>query len=193
MRRKRGDVERGIAVAKFEQYLKSHNLEYVKSIDNGAVLITMAFPAPKCPGKWVEGCVWFYKECMEARTYYSETGANFCRKSEHRDELFRLLNFLNARVFLYATDGFGNRIYNPHLLYNPRIYMTEDDCFDITITTTIPYDFYELAPLETADYLTMFCVELLKDLSAPIFFLLLGEWSVDQSISYVERAVLKEG
>lgn len=183
---------RAQAIGKFEQYLKSHNLGYSKSVDNGAALVTMAFPAPECPGKWLEACAWFFRDGMEARVYYSQSGANFCRESEHRDELFRVLNFINARVFLAAADGFGGKLYAPHMLYTPRIYMTEDDCFDITLTTMIPYDFYELAPLETADYVTMFCVSLLKDLSMPIFFLLLGEWTVEQSIAHIKREVLEE-
>ena len=39
-------------------------------------------------------------------------------------------------------------------LYTPRIYLTADGRFDITITTIIPYDFFGLAPLETLDYIT---------------------------------------
>ncbi len=171
----------------FEQYLKSHNLPHVlgtEPLDDGAraPLVTMVFPAELCPGGVVEGCVWFYPEGMEARVYYSEAGAEFCRESPHRPELYRLLNFINARVFPRAADGFGNRLYQPHGLFTPRFYLTEDDQFDITMTTAIDYDVFGLAPLETADYLTMFCPSLLKQLSRPIFFLLLGEWTVEESI-----------
>ncbi len=35
--------------------------------------------------------------------------------------------------------------------------MTEDGCFDITLTTIICNDFYEVAPLETEDYITAYC------------------------------------
>lgn len=186
-------MDRAQAIGKFEHYLKAHNLKYSKSVDNGGALITMAFPAPECPGQWLEACAWFYRDGMEARVYYSQSGANFCRESKHRDELFRLLNFINARVFLSASDGFNGKIYAPHMFYTPRFYMTEDDCFDITMTTMIPYDFYELAPLETADYITMFCVEMLKGLSLPIFFLLGGKWTVEESIARIKREMLEEG
>ena len=61
------------------------------------------------------------------------------------------------------------------------------------MTTMIPLDFYELAPLETEDYITVACPELLGKLSVPIFFVLLGEISAEQAILEVKDEILGEG
>ena len=76
-------------------------------------------------------------------------------------------------------------------LYTPRIYLTADGCFDITITTIIPYDFFGLAPLETLDYITICCPELLDRLALPIYCVLLGKETADGAISHIEREFLK--
>ena len=62
---------------------------------------------------------------------------------------------------------------------------------DITITTIIPYDFFGLAPLETLDYITICCPELLDRLALPIYCVLLGKETADGAISHIEREFLK--
>lgn len=71
------------------------------------------------------------------------------------------------------------------------VYLTADGCFDITITTIIPYDFFGLAPLETLDYITICCPELLDRLALPIYCVLLGKETADGAISHIEREFLK--
>lgn len=44
-------------------------------------------------------------------------GSAICKNSEHKDGLLRLLNFINARVFLDSGDDSG--LYESHMLYNP--------------------------------------------------------------------------
>ena len=174
------------------QYFKPHNLADIKKIDNQAVLLVLEYPANNAPDHRVESAIWLWKDGMEARVYYTALGATICKGSERKEELYRLLNFINARLLLRAADAFGNRLYKPHMLYTPRFYMTEDDAFDITMTTIIDYDFYELAPLETADYISIFCPELLNALSMPIFWVLLGNTSAKESIDYIKRTLLNE-
>lgn len=73
------------------------------------------------------------------------------------------------RIWFYDRDISEARcygLYEPHMLYNPRIYVTEDGCFDIMITTIINYDSWETAPGETADYFTAYCPELLDRLAS---------------------------
>ena len=83
-------------------------------------------------------------------------------------------------------------LYKSSYMYAPRMYVAEDDCWDITLTTIIPYDFYELAPVETADYLTVSCPELLNQLSSSIFLTLLGKITVDEAIREIKSSILKE-
>ena len=119
--------------------LRSSRVRHSAGFDSGQMQITMGFTAVYAPDHRIESCIWFYEDTMEARCYYSSLGAELCRKSRHIDALLRLLNFINARVFP-SCRGSGYMLYSPHILYTPRIYLTADGRFDITITTIIPYD-----------------------------------------------------
>lgn len=91
------------------------------------------FKTAQC--KRIEACVWFYGDStLEARVYYAEPSPQIVERSGHLPEIFRLLNYLNARVFVRNADGVGNEFYKPSYLLQPRFYMTEDNCFDITAT-----------------------------------------------------------
>lgn len=174
-----------------ENYLKAHNISYTQDIDSGAPRMNILYTnCAFCPDRMLEGCIWFYKDSMEARTYFNQNSAEWCRTSSHIPELMRLLNFINARVWPSTSDGMGNSLYMPSSLYTPRIYLTEDSSYDITLTSVIPYDFYELAPLETEDYITACCPDLLNDLSPAIFGVLLGNLDVEQAIQYVRKNIL---
>ena len=70
--------------------------------------------------------------------------------------------------------------------------MTADGCCDITITTMIAYDFFKLAPIETLDYLTAYCPELLDRLTLPIYGVLLGKETAAWAIAYIRRELLEE-
>lgn len=180
------------AIRNITDYLKSHNIPHKLHIDEQTVQITMVFKAENAPGRYVESCIWFYEDDMEARTYYSSLGAEICQKSKNINGLFRLLNFINARVFLSCSDGIGGNLYKPHILYTPRIYLTEDGYYDISITTIINYDFLEVAPIETTDYLMAFCPELLDKLSIFIYGVLLGNITADGAIAGIRKVILEE-
>lgn len=179
-------------IKNFKNYLKAHNIYHTESIgiEDRVREITMVLDAKNAPDKYVEGCVWWNGEEAEVRTYYNAMGAEICSKSGHIDELLRLLNFINARVFLNCGEWSG--LYKPHMLYTPRIYLTEDGFSDIAITTICSLDFWELTPLETADYITIYCPELLDKLAPAIFGVLLGEVTGEESIAYVKKKILNE-
>ena len=175
----------------FLKYLRYHFVPYKEDKDGGVLRYTFVFMSENSPGGFVEGCVWFYDKAAEVRLYYNQIGADLCKGSEHRPELLRLLNFINARVFMEIRDGAGNRFYDPQILHTPRIYLTEDDGYDISITTTINYKFWKNARLETHDYITAYCPELLDKLSPFIFGALKGEMSVSEAILGIETRILK--
>lgn len=181
------------AKAKMEKYLKGHFIKYQEDEDDGISRYTLLYRGcENCPDNVLESCIWFYPDAIEIRVYYNCNAAQWCRESEHRGELMRLLNFVNARVWVSMDDGEGGALYRPGYLYTPRFYITEDDCFDITMTTMIPLDFYELAPLETEDYITGACPELMDRLSIPIFSVLLGKASAEEAIGRVKAELLGE-
>lgn len=170
-------------------YLKSHNISFQQDFDNGGIRLTMIFNGcENCPDRILESCIWFYSNDLEARTYYTKTASNLCKQSENLDSLMRLFNYINSKIWTCASDGLEGLLYKSVPLHTSRLYMTEDNYYDITLTTIVNYDFYELAPLETEDYLTAACPDLLNKLSLAIFGVLLGE-SIDlkTAIQYINN------
>lgn len=166
-------------------YLKAHHIYFETTLENGTISVIMELKAREAPNHRVESSVRFCNECMEVLVYYSALCPQIMKESDHIDELMRVLNYINARVFLRCGDP--NGLYRPHLLYTPRIYMTEDGCDDIAVITVINYDFYEVAPLETFDYITAFCPEYLDKLTAPIFLTLSSRLSVREATELINR------
>lgn len=156
-------MDSNVAFLRFEQYLKSHQIRYFLDRDDETERISMCYSGcQNCPDNTLEACIWFYEGSMEARVYFDKNASGWVRKhSAQHAALYRLLNYINASVWLTLSDGSGSGLYKPSHLYTPRLYITEDECYDITLATIIPYDFYELAPLETEDYITAYCPELM--------------------------------
>ena len=176
------------AKARFTKYLKSHFIKFHEDIEDGAVIYRMTYSDYElCPEGKLESCICFFPDNMEVRVYYSVLGAELCRESKYIPELMRLLNYINATVWPMAVDRNGGTLYKPHILYLPRIYMTEDDICAINLALPINYAFYEAAPLETEDFVTACCPDLMNMLAFAIFGLLLGEANLEQAMAYVRK------
>ena len=178
------------AIKSFIKYMKEHNIQVIMGEDDGCTRYTMQYRADKAPDGCVESCIWWFADCAEVRVYFDATGSEICKNSEYRDELLKLLNFINARVFLSCGDAYG--LYEPHMLYTPRIYLTVDGCYDLTITTIIAYDFWEVAPIETLDYMSIYCPELLDKLTYPIFGVLGGILTAEEAIAYINDNIMTQ-
>ena len=182
------------AESEISAYLKSHNIYFETDLSEGTPQITMVFKnCDRCPGYITEGCIYFYDDCMEARVYYSEIGAEMCKKSDNLPDLYRLFNFIHVRLWPYATDRMEGTLYRSQHLIFPRFYVTEDGMNDITATMVIPYTYFELDMLEIEDFITAVLPDLLDSLSAPVFLLLAGKISIDEAISMVESQILGKG
>lgn len=82
-------------------YLKLHNLYFEIDQMEGIPRLTMVLKnCNKCPDYITEGCIWFYENSMEVRVYYSKLGAEICQKSKYLPELYRLLNYINTRLWV---------------------------------------------------------------------------------------------
>ena len=179
------------AKAKIKEYLKQYFIEYKENNYNGTERIIIVFRGcNNCPNKILEGCIYFCEKFMECRVYYTQAAAELCGKSNHIMEFMRLLNYISASVWPRVNENFSGEIYSPASLYTPRIYMTEDGFHDITLTAQIAYEIFELAPLETLDFITASCPELMDALSTPIFMLLLGNLPLDDAIEYIKTNIL---
>lgn len=181
------------AYNKITKYLKSHFIKYYEDTFENVKRLTMSYTGYlNCPDSVIESCIFFHPNYMECRVYYAELGSDICKNSPCKAKLFRLLNYINAAVWPRICDGFNGKLYQPSLLYVPRIYVTEDDCYDITATTIIPYDFFEIATLETEDYMTACIPELMDKLSPIIFCLLDSKITTENAIKYVKTTILNE-
>ena len=175
--------------SKITLYLKQHNLYFETDLMEGIPRITMVFKnCDRSPGYITEGCIWFYENSMEVRVYYSKLGAEICQKSKHLPELYRLMNYINARLWVSVSDGLEGALYQSQYLISPRFYVTEDEVQDITATMLIPYTHFELDMLEIEDFITAALPGLLDDLSIPVFLLLEGRITEEEAIDMVRSS-----
>lgn len=181
-------MKKYLAKRNFIEYLKKNQIKHCEYIEENQQNIAINYlGCEESPDKILEGNVCFYEDEMEARIYFNQTAAKWTRESLFQQELMRLLNFINARVWLRVSDGIGDTLYKPHTLFSPRIYMSEDGACDIMITSIISYNLYELVQVEVEDYITVYCPELLNKLSKPIFGVVLGQITAEQSMLYIKN------
>lgn len=181
------------AKAAFCKYLKEHNIKYHECLFDGDPCVAMLFNGyENCPDKVLESCVYFWKDCIEARVYYTETGAKWCRNSKHTNEIYRLMNFVNAKVWPQLEDRIEGTLYTSSHLSTIRYYITEDGHSDITSTTVIPTDYFIEAQLEFGDMITAMMPDIMNQLSPYIFMILLGKIEVEEAISGIRTNILME-
>lgn len=178
----------------FISYLKERNIYFFEDFLEGTSRITMSFVGFRnSPSEKIEACIYFYEEStLEIRVYYAEPGPQIVKTSEYQSELYRLINFVNARVFTRNMDGAGNTLYRPSYLVQPRIYISEDGCYDITATIVMEEDFFKLAPLEIEDLVTIQLPKLLEELAPYFFGVLLGNVTSELAIQYIKKNLLRE-
>lgn len=182
------EMDRNSAMKKFSNYMQSYNIPFLKDYDSGIARFTMDYRGFKnVLGGSIESCIWWFKEAAEVRVYFNELYSELCKNHpERHKDLYRLFNFINARIWIQGSDFCDGRLYTSTNLYDPRIYMTEDGDCDITMTFSLPYDFYELAPLESEDFITATLPDLLSRLSPAILSIISGKFSTEEAISYLQ-------
>lgn len=175
----------------FVSYLKERNIYYEEDVLEGISRITMIYTGfEQAPSKRIESCVYFYDDAIEARVYYANPGPKTVSQSKHISDLYRLLNYMNASLFPKNMDGADAAVYCPSHLVSPRFYLTEDNCFDITATVVMDNDFFNVAPLEVEDYITVALPWLMEELSPFIFGVLLESINVEEAIRLMEFQIL---
>lgn len=168
--------------SKIDRYLKEHNINNRLINDHNKPMRTKdldtfyLFYNINAPGG-IESDIRLCNEKIYVRAYYSELVAEECKKSNYRDDLLKVINFINANVFFES-------------LYTPRLYLSTDSYFNIAITTVIPYDFFELAPIETMEYITAYYPEYMEKFLFPIYSVTSGKLTVGQVIYYIKTKIL---
>lgn len=182
------EMDRNSAMKKFSTYMQSYNIPFLKDYDSGIARFTMDYRGfENVLGGSIESCIWWFEEAAEVRVYFNELYSELCKNhpEKHKD-LYRLFNFINARIWIQGSDFCGGGFYNSKNLYDPRIYMTEDGNCDITMTFSLPYDFYGIAPLESEDFITATLPDLFNRLSPAILSIIAGESNAEEAISYLQ-------
>ena len=171
------------------KYLNDRNIAFTHYMTDGEMNIVLVLKGhDNCPDDVLECCFFFYETCMEARVYFDENASSWISdNSERLPEMYRLLNYINARFWPFNNDGMGGQLYSPHHLLTPRFYITEDEQHDLTATMCIDYDVLELAPLEVCDYITATLPAYMNELSPTLFLVLVGEMSVEDGIKSIEE------
>lgn len=177
-------------------YLKERNIYFEADVFEGTPRITTSFSGyPNSPSKRIESCFYFWSgaSAIEARVYYALPGPSIVEQgAEQLPELFRIFNFINASLFVKNKDGIGNEFYSPSYLLQPRFYLTEDGCNDITATIVMEEDIYWVAPLEVMDFITVGLPTLMDQLSPYIYGVLIGNLHADLAINYIKQFILGE-
>lgn len=173
-------------IGKFKQL----NIPYQEMIDGGVAAFFTCLKAPDAPNFRVEETIRFHDDCLEILVYYDTLAEEIIKDMKNIGELLRLLNYINARVFLGCSDPYG--YYKASLLFTPRIYLDEDSK-NIVIVTVINYDFFSVAPVEAIDYILGYCPELLNEFSYLIFNIVLGKITAEEAIKYIKENIIKVG
>ncbi|MGN0424959.1 MAG: hypothetical protein ACI4FY_06515 [Acetatifactor sp.] len=177
----RGDRYRSTAVRGFEDYLKSQKVVFTREENKATPFILFKVPASNAPDEEIEGVVFFYEYVAEMKLYYVGTKA-LCEKSNYHDELLRVLNFVNARIFPACNEAPQDQR-DMQLYFVPRISLEEDDDNDIVAGTMFHYEIWNQFLWEVGDYATKHCVEFLDTLAEPIIKVLTGEMKAEEAIN----------
>ena len=156
--------------------------------------ITASFSGyPNSPSMRIESCFYFEASAIKIFVYYAKPGPTIVEQGAERiPELYRLLNLINSSVFIKNIDGVRNELYSPSYLLQPRFYLTEDGCNDITASIVMEEDMFWVAPLEFMDFVTAGLPMLMDQLSPYIYGVLTGKLEVDMAINYIKRYILGE-
>lgn len=172
-------------VSDFKDYVEEKDIQYILDKDNGVPRFTMIFDAPKCPGRAVFVSVRISEEVAEVRASYSDEGIEALRNSAHKDEVLRLLNFINDKAFLIQTN-MGWKHKRAALLYTPSFFVSGEG---ITAATMINYCLWDEFGA-TESYITQNCPKLLDQLAPYVFGVIEGKISAKEAEEKIGKEIL---
>lgn len=170
-------------------YLKKNNISFFQAdkYEGCERLSILLRDYSNSPDTVIEAMAIFFEDCIEWRVFYSYNGSQIvkdaCRNTELESGLMTILNYINTSVWICSSEG--------RHLYTPRIYLTQKE-FDISMTTVVPYELFDLTLLETADFLIVRLPVLMNAISPAIFGFLLQKINLDTAINFIKINVLGE-
>lgn len=127
----------------------------------------------------VEINVKLYDDRMYVVAFYPDEIPKACKKTNSVSELRKVINFINSSIFIDE-------------LYYPRVFISDDGFLDIAMMTGIPYDFFEMAPMESCEYIVDYCPEFMERFAIPILNVVIGNKNAEQVIDSIRNDILSE-
>ena len=145
------------------------------------------YPCAGTSNLYIEGCIHWYPEVARVNTYYSAAGAMVVAKNkDNLAALFRVLNYISSEVWPLVDDTTGiDYYYTPTLLYSPRIFVTEDDNYDICMSFLFHYNFLDVMELQTWDFILHCCPYLMQSWAPSLFNVIQGHISTGRAIEEI--------
>lgn len=177
------------AIEYFFNGLHRNHITCKKNSNNGNTRVEFVIMSDIVPGEFLRGQMDFYETTAHARMNYNSICSKICRKSEHIDELYRLLNYINAHIFTDhpITSGKLRGIYTT---FAARLFLDEDCDFNITVSATVGKELW--SDSVTLSFFSEYLPKLLEFLSPYIFGVLQGEMAADDAIWQIKSLALCE-
>ena len=146
----------------------------------------------RCAGTnnlYIEGCIHWYPDVARVNIYYSLAGAQVVAKNKDNfPALFRVFNFISSEVWPLVDDTTGiDYYYTPTLLYCPRIFLSEDNKYDICMSFLFHYNFLDAMELQTWDFILHCCPYLMQSWAPSIFNVVQGHISAERAIEEIQN------
>jgi len=177
---------------RFYRYLQRYHIACKMNSDNESPIVSFVIMSDIVPGGFLQGQVNFYESTADVRVSYNSIGADICTNSEYIDELYKLLNYINAHTFdehRITTET----IKGYFTTYTPRIFMDDRDDRNITVSAKVFYKFWSSNYYcMTDDFISEYLPKLLEFLSPYIFGVLQGEMAAEDAIWQIKSLALCE-
>ena len=156
------------------------------SSENGLPRVDYVIMSDTVPGEFIRGQAHFYDCTSEVRISYNSVCADIYRESEHKGELYILLNHINAHTFTEqpVTAGETKGLCTS---FTPRMFIDEKGGGCITLSVVIDYELRRSRRYQTDDHISQYLPKLLEHLSPYIFGVLKGEMTAEEAISELKK------
>lgn len=173
----------------FYNSLRRNNVNCKMNSDKDNPRVEFVIMSDIVPGEFLRGQTDFYDSTAYARMSYNSICAEICRESEHIDELYRLLNYINAHIF---TDHpiTSREMKGLYTAFDPRLFIDEESGFNIIVSATVGYELWN--KYQTVSFFSEYLPKLLEFLSPFIFGVLQCEMAAEDAIWQIKSLALCE-
>ena len=170
-------------ISSIEEYYKKNKIRYEQPKSDEAMTeiyscyVIHPEDAPEHFEIPIQNVIQVFDGFMLVSTVYDPTLQTVIKKSSHKPELIKFMNFLNSNIYL-------------PLPYNPRFTMHMEAGSQMAVETMVPQKLFEISSDEFMDATANKIPQLMVDLVPAVMTLAEGETKFDQAVTYVENAIM---